>query len=80
MITAFSKLGGLLALFKIGSLLNYMHMRWFNKEINQVIAQSKIVPEKDKDEEDEEGKKPKKKTLVNKIYSIEYFNKMIERL
>jgi hypothetical protein len=52
LIAAFSKLGGLLAFLKIATVLNYMHKRWFDKEINKIIAQSKIVPVKDKEEED----------------------------
>jgi hypothetical protein len=60
LINAFSKLGGLLAFLKIGALLNYMHKRWFDNEIDKVITQSKIAPVKVKDEDEETGKKKKK--------------------
>ena len=78
-IEAFSKLGGLLALLNIGIALNFIHKRWFVKEINEIITQSKIVPVKDKDEDEYEGgKETKTQTSVDKIYSIEYYNKLIE--
>jgi hypothetical protein len=51
-IEAFSKLGGLLALLNIGLALNFVHKRWFVKEINQIIAQSKIIPVKNQDEDE----------------------------
>ena len=51
LITAISKLGGLLAILNVGVILSFLHKRWFNKEINQVISQSKILPLVDKEEE-----------------------------
>jgi hypothetical protein len=55
-IEAFTKIGGLLALLNIGIALNFIHKRWFDKEIEQIIAQSKITPVKDKEEEEKGNK------------------------
>lgn len=78
MLEAFSKLGGLLAIFNIAIVLNIIHKYWFYKEVNEYFAESKIVPAKENDEE--EGKDAQNQPLIDEIISIEYYKNMIERL
>ena len=47
LIEAFSKLGGLLAILKISIIMNFLHRRWFEKEINDQIANNNITTDKE---------------------------------
>jgi hypothetical protein len=42
---ALSKLGGLLAILKFSIILNILHKKWFEKEINKKFANNKIIPD-----------------------------------
>ncbi len=44
-------------IINVGLVLKYLHRRWFEKEINQIIDQTNIAPAVDdmKDEDDEES-------------------------
>ena len=45
-LQALSKLGGLLAILKISIIMNFLHKRWFEKEINDQIANNNIATDK----------------------------------
>ena len=38
-----TKMGGLLAILNFTIIINYMHKRWFDKKINDLIAKSDIA-------------------------------------
>jgi hypothetical protein len=38
LVLALTKIGGLLAILKISIVINFLHRRWFEKEINEEIA------------------------------------------
>jgi hypothetical protein len=46
-LSALSKLGGLLAILKISIIMNFLHRRWFEKEINDHIANNNIATDKE---------------------------------
>ena len=69
-IQGLSRLGGLIAIFNIGIILNFVHQYKFNKEINNELKKWRAV--KGKEDENEGAQK--------KIYSIENFNILIRRI
>jgi len=69
-LQALSKLGGLLAILKVGIIIESLHKRWFNKEVAEIIAKNNIKAEQDEGESME----------IKKIYSIEQFNNLMKRV
>ena len=63
LLQALTKLGGLLAILKIGFLINFMHKYWFKKEISQKMSKA--------------GEGSNHPNEAQKIYSIENFNAMM---